>query len=75
MNDITGKLHNILNNDELEIYSRSSHNVETVSLGSSQWLEVHYYEDGEEIAEVFFYCNGEKVALDTDEIRQLQSLI
>jgi len=75
MKNITETLNSILNDDEFEIYGRSSNIVETFNVGSGQRFEIHYYEDGEEIEEAFFCCGGEKIELDSDEINQLRRLI
>lgn len=57
--------------DALEIYGTDSHMVKEVNLGSGEYFEIHYYEDGEEINEAFFISGGARIPLLSEEIKIL----
>lgn len=59
--------------DELVVYGESSHVVKEVDLGSGDRLEIHYFEDDEEINEAFFFSvsGGPRIALSQAEIEVL----
>lgn len=64
-----------IENDELVVYGESSHVVKEIDLGSGDRLEIHYFEDGDEINEAFFFSvsGGPRIALSQDEIEALSN--
>jgi len=61
--------------DKLVVYGESSHIVKKVDLGSGDRFEIHYYEDGDEINEAFFFSisGGPRIALSREEIESLSN--
>lgn len=61
--------------DELVVYGESSHVVKEVDLGSGDRLEIHYFEDDDEINEAFFFSlsGGPRIALNQEEIEALSN--
>lgn len=61
--------------DKLVVYGESSHIVKEVDLGGGDRLEIHYYEDGDEINEAFFFSvsGGPRIALSREEIESLSN--
>ncbi|MBU3625832.1 hypothetical protein ICN48_06245 [Polynucleobacter sp. JS-Safj-400b-B2] len=60
---------------ELEVYGTTSKIVKTINVGSGEFFEVHYFEDGEEISNAYFYSHGDKLVLSDAEIKTLSSAI
>ena len=59
----------------LEVYGSTSKIVKTINVGSGEFFEVHYYEDGEEISDAYFNSHGDKFVLSQAEIKALENSI